>query len=68
MFSYDPLWKLLIDKKMSRTDLRQAIGFSTATLAQMGKGEYISMETIDKICNYFDVPIEQIIKHIKKEG
>ena len=66
MFSYDPLWKTLIDKKMNKTDLRKNIKFSTSTLAQMGKGEYISMETIDKICTYLEVPIEQVIYHIKE--
>lgn len=67
LFSYDPLWKLLIDKKMTKTKLREAVGFSTVTLAQMGRGEYISMETLDKICNYLGTPIEQVIKHIKED-
>lgn len=66
MFSYDPLWKLLIDRKMTKSELREAVGFSTFALAQMGKNKNVSMDTIDKICNYLDVPVEQVIKHIKE--
>ena len=47
--SYDKLWKLLIDKKMSRTDLKEAAGISFNVLAKMGKSEFISMESLYKI-------------------
>ena len=42
--SYDKLWKLLIDKKMNRTDLKEASGISFNVLAKMGKNEFVSME------------------------
>ena len=48
--SYDKLWKLLIDKKMNRTDLKNASGISFNVLAKMGKNEAISMESLYKIC------------------
>ena len=48
--SYDKLWKLLIDKKMNRTDLKETAGISFNVLAKMGKGEFISMESLYKIC------------------
>lgn len=67
MFSYDPLWKLLIDRKMTKTELRRAVNFSTFALAKMGKNESISMETLDKICNYLDVPVEKVIKFVKED-
>ena len=41
--SYDKLWKLLIDKKMNRTELKDAAGISFNVLAKMGKNEFISM-------------------------
>ena len=44
-FSYNKLWKLLIDKNMMKTELQEAIGMSPATLAKMGKNEPISMNT-----------------------
>ena len=37
MISYDPLWKLLIDKNMTKTDLREKVGFSTNTLSKLSK-------------------------------
>ena len=48
--SYDKLWKLLIDKKMNRTDLKDASGISFNVLAKMGKNEFVSMESLHKIC------------------
>lgn len=47
--SYDKLWKLLIDKKMNRTELKDAAGISFNVLAKMGKNEFISMESLYKI-------------------
>ena len=58
--SYDNLWKLLIDKKLKRTDLISGAGISTSVLAKMGKNEYVSLENIDKICKYLDCKPENI--------
>ena len=48
--SYNKLWKLLIDKKMSKSELRDAVSMSSNTLAKMGKEETVSMEVIMRIC------------------
>jgi len=48
--SYKKLWKLLIDKDMTRTDLRLAIGVSPATAAKLSKSEPVSLEVLMKIC------------------
>lgn len=50
MISYKPLWKILIDKGMTKEQLRVACGLSSATIAKMGKGEFVSMEVLHKIC------------------
>ena len=47
---------------MTKTQLRESIGFSSSTLAKMSKGEYVSLETIDNICQYFDCKIEDVIE------
>ena len=47
---YDKLWKLLIDRKMNRTDLRENAGISFNIIAKMGKNEFVSMESLMKIC------------------
>ena len=50
MFSYNNLWKLLIDKKMNKKDLRELANITSSTMAKMGKGEPVSLEIIARIC------------------
>ena len=52
------------EKGMTKTELRKNIGFGTNALAKMSKGEYISLETIDKICLYLNCKIEDVIEII----
>lgn len=59
--NYDKLWKLLIDKKMNRTDLKEAAGVSFNVIAKMGKCETVSMESILKICKALDCDISDIV-------
>lgn len=63
---YDKLWKLLIDKKMNRTELKEASGISFNVLARMGKNEPVSFESIEKICFTLNCKIEDVVE-IKKE-
>lgn len=66
--SYDKLWKLLIDKKMNRTELKDAAGISFNVLAKMGKNEFISMESLYKICSTLQCNISDIVDfELKKE-
>lgn len=62
--SYDKLWKLLIDKKMKRTDLKEKSGISTASLAKLGKNENITTAVLVKICNALDCDISDIMEII----
>ena len=64
MVSYTPLFTTLTKKGMTKTELRKNIGFGTNALAKMSKGEYISLETIDKICLYLNCKIEGVIEII----
>lgn len=50
---------------MTKTQFRTALGISTATLARMSKNEYISLETIEKICQYFDCKVEDVVEFEK---
>lgn len=47
--SYDKLWKLLIDKKMNKTQMRLATGISSSTLAKLSKEEPVTLEVLEKI-------------------
>ena len=64
-FSYNRLLKLMIDRKISKGDLRQAIDISQGTLAKLSNGGNVSLDVLDKLCNYLDCEIEDIIEHIK---
>lgn len=59
--TYTKLWKLLLDKKMKRTDLKDIAGISSSTLAKLGKDEYVSLESIEKICYALDCNIDQVV-------
>ena len=62
--SYNKLWKLLIDKDMTKKKLMQATGISKSTMDRMGRGEPVSMNIINRICNYFECDVGTVIEHI----
>ena len=62
--SYKPLFRLLVDKDMTKTDLRSELGFSSATLAKLGKGEPISGAVIEKLCTYFRCQVGDVVEVI----
>ena len=59
---YDKLWKMLIDKRMNKTDLKDEAGISFNVLAKMGKGESVSLESLHKICKTLKCDIGDIIE------
>ena len=61
-YSYNKLWKLLIDKQLTKTEMRKKAGISTNILAKMGKGESISMESLAKICVALDCTLDDIVE------
>lgn len=65
---YDKLWKLLIDKKMNKTDLKENAGISFNVLAKMGKGEAVSLESLQKICKSLNCSIGDIMDFMDDEN
>ncbi len=65
--SYNKLWKLLIDKGMTKTDLRQATEISTSTLAKMGRNETVSMDVMLRICKVCDCKLDDIVDVTKED-
>lgn len=59
---YDKFWKILIDKRMNRTELKDKAGISFNVLAKMGKGESVSLESFHKICRTLRCDIGDIMK------
>ena len=70
-YSYNRLWKLLIDKHMTKTQMRKAAGISTNILAKMGKDEPVAMDTLAKIAVALQCGLDDIVeiqKNVKKDG
>ena len=65
--SYDKLWKLLIDKKMNRTDLKNTAGVSFNVLAKMSRNEFVSLESLCKICTVLACDIEDVMEFTENE-
>ena len=65
--SYDKLWKMLIDKKMNRTDLKDAAGISFNVLAKMGRNEFVSIESLYKVCTALNCDVGDIMEFTNNE-
>ena len=65
VISYDKLWKMLIDKKMTKNALRLKAELSSSTMAKMSKNETVSMDVLLRICKVLDCEFDDIIE-IKK--
>ena len=63
-FSYNNLWKLLIDKKMNKQDLRKITGISSASIAKLGKGENVNTEVLLRICKALKCDISDIMEFV----
>lgn len=65
MVSYKKLWKLLIDRDMSKRDLAEKAGLSTFTLTKMNKGDSVKSDTLVKICKALDCKFDDIMEIIE---
>ena len=66
--TYNKLWKLLIDKGMNKTDLREATGLGQATIAKLSKGENVTTDVLERICKVLDCEISDIVEIKNIEG
>ncbi|WP_352399415.1 helix-turn-helix transcriptional regulator [Anaerotignum sp.] len=62
LYNYNRLWKLLIDKKITKTEMRKQAGISTNILAKMGKEEPVSIESLAKICIALKCGLDDIVE------
>ena len=63
--SYNKLWKLLIDKNMTKMDLKEAAGVSAASIAKLGKGDNITTDVLIKICEALHCHLEDIMETVE---
>lgn len=66
--SYKKLWKILIDKDMTKTQLRKESGISTGALAKLGKNENVNTEILVKICSALQCDISDIMELTEEGG
>ena len=62
--SYNKLWKLLVDKKMSKADLRKAAGIAPNTLTRLRRDEEVTLTVLNKLCKTLDVDIGDIMEFL----
>lgn len=60
--SFKPLWKTLIDKDKSKIDLVKDIPLSPNIVANMAKNQFVSLKTVDSICQYLNCSIEEVVE------
>ena len=64
---YNKLWKLLVDKKMSKADLRKQAEISSNTMTKLRKDEFVALSILDRICETLDVDYGDIIEHVHSQ-
>ena len=62
--SYNKLWKLLIDKNMKKSELREAVGASKSTFAKLGKNENVTLPVLLGICEYLNCDFGDIMEAV----
>jgi len=62
MVSYDRLWKLLVDKKLNRTELAASCKISRNTIARMGRNEPVNIDVLERICIELDCELDDVVE------
>jgi DNA-binding Xre family transcriptional regulator len=66
--NYNKLWKLLIDKKMNKSELREAVKTSPNTIAKLGKNEPVSLDVLIRICKVLECDIGDIMEVVEEKS
>ena len=67
-YSYNKLWKLMIDKNINKTSLRREAGITSNAMAKMGKDMPVNVEVLAKICRVLDCMIDYIVEILPDKG
>lgn len=68
IYSYNRLWKLMIDKKINKTALRSEAGITSNAMSKLGKGLPVNVEVLAKICRVLDCSVDDIMEVLPDEG
>jgi len=66
--SYNRLWKLLIDRKMTQAELRKAAGIAPNTMTKLRRDEDVTLGVLGKICDALEVDFADIMEHVNSES
>lgn len=66
--NYKPLWKLLIDKEMTKEQLREETSIARSTMVKMVNNEYVAMDVLIRICTALNCGIDDIVEIERKNG
>ena len=64
---YNKLWKLLIDKKITPSDLRKSAKIAPNTMTKLRRDEIVALPILDRICETLDVDFGDIVQHVREE-
>lgn len=67
-YSYNKLWKLLIDKDMKKKDLKDAANISSSTITKMSKGLPVNLEVLSRVCNILEVDIGDVLELLDRKA
>ena len=66
--SYNKLWKLLIDRKIKKTELKADAKISPGTYAKLNRDQFVSMDVIARICGVLDCKVEDVLEMIPEDS
>jgi DNA (cytosine-5)-methyltransferase 1 len=66
-YSYNKLWKLMIDKNINKTALRREAGITSNAMAKMGKNQPVSVEVLAKICRVLNCTVDDILEFTNED-
>lgn len=67
-FCYDRLWEIAHSNRLNKTELRDKVGITNATLARLSKNQTVSMDALGRICKCLNCGLEDIVEYIDEEG
>lgn len=66
--SYNKLWKMMIDKKISKTEMTHLAGISTNAMAKLGRDEDVRVNILEKLCLALDCKLDDIVEIVLEES
>lgn len=65
-FSYNKLWKILLDNNLNKTQLRDKANITNSTLSRLSKNQNVSMDALDRICTSLKCDISEIVEYVEE--